>query len=150
MRLVICMAMACMVISTACGRHSQVEQSTQTGPQVEHLRKAESNDVESMLKKGKWQSRSGLSNGVAWKFADGGKVLIYDGGEVNESHQWKVISRNEGERKIRIKFWNPDETEHREWVFEFQPDGNPAKVDSFIYEGSRLKDSDEYLRYPIE
>jgi hypothetical protein len=39
-------------------------------------RESQATDVEAVLKRGKWQSRPG---GVAWQFADGGKVYIHDG-----------------------------------------------------------------------
>jgi hypothetical protein len=107
-------------------------------------------DVESILKRGKWQSRSGISNGVAWQFADGGKVLIYDGGEVDESYRWEVISRNEANRKITIKFWKPGDSRFRKWIFSFGAEGEPAQVENFVYKGDAIVDSEDYLRYPID
>ncbi len=145
----IAMVVSCLIAIVGCGKATQEEPSSQPAQSNNVLAVDKPTDVESVLKTGKWQSRSGLSNGVAWQFADGGRVLIHDGSEVDESHQWKVLSRNESERKIRVKFWNPDETEHREWEFTFGGSNSPATVKSFIYEGSRMKDSDEYLRYPI-
>jgi hypothetical protein len=150
MRYYILFLVGCVISTTACGRVSRLERSSDTDGIQRESSQAKTSDVESVLRRGKWQSRSGLSNGVAWQFADGGRVLIHDGGEIDESHQWKVISRNESERKIRIKFWNPDEVEHREWEFAFGAEGSPAKVNSFVYKGSQITDSDAYLRYPVD
>ena len=112
---------------------------------------AEAKDVESVLKRKKWQSRSGFSNGVSWKFVDGGKVLIWNGGETDESYRWEVISRNESERKITIKFWKPGNEDHQEWKFTFGGDGEPAHMDRFKYKGSKIVDSDsDLLRYPVD
>jgi len=131
-----------------------VRQSTDT-PMAENRGNSsspsEAKDVESVLKRTKWQSRSGFSNGVSWQFMVSGKVLIQDGGETDESYRWEVISRNESEQKIAIKFWKPGNEEHQEWRFTFGGDGEPAHMDRFKYKGSKILDSDHgLLRYPVQ
>jgi hypothetical protein len=50
----------------------------------------------------------------------------------------------------RAKFWKPGANEHREWTFAFGADGEPATVESFVYRGSSIRKSEEYLRYPVD
>lgn len=109
-------------------------------------------DVESLLKRGKWEKRSGLGNGMSWQFVNGGKVLIHTGGEVDESFRWEVLSRDEGERMLRIKYWRPSrgDKEHREWKFSFAPDGSSAVVDNFEYRDGRMHDSSESTMYHVQ
>jgi hypothetical protein len=113
---------------------------------------ATAKDVESLLKNGKWEDRSGLGNGMSWKFVNGGKVLIQTGGEIDESFRWEVLSRDEGERMLRIKYWRPSrgDREHREWKFSFAPDGSSAVVDNFEYRDGRMHDSSESTMYRVQ
>jgi hypothetical protein len=148
MRYVLVGGAALAIAGAACWRISEVVRTGAHAMQV--VSEAKRHDVESNLRRGKWQSRSGLSNGVAWQFADGGRVFVYDGGDIDESFRWRVISKNENEQKIRIKFWNPDEFDYREWEFRFASDGDPAQVSSFIFKSAGLTNSEEYLRYPVD
>jgi len=106
--------------------------------------------VESMLRRGRWEKRTGFSAGLSWEFIDGGCVRIYDtGGEIDESFRWEPISRNENSRKIRIKYWRPsrEDGEHREWAFTFAPDGLSAEVTNFVYKRGQLADSSTSTMY---
>lgn len=146
----ICFVIAALITSVGgCGAGVQTPQ-VDSPEASKAVTATKADDVESILKRGKWESRSGISRGVAWGFADGGKVLIYDGGEVDEAYRWEVVSRNEASRKITIKFWRPDDRDHRKWTFAFGADGEPAQVESFTYKGSAIVDSDEYVRYPVD
>lgn len=111
---------------------------------------ANADDVEAILQRGKWQSRSGISTGVMWRFTGGGNVLIYDGGKLDKAYRWEVVSRDEANRKITIKLWKPEDREHRKWTFAFGAEGTPAQVESYSYKGSVIVGSDDYLVYPID
>lgn len=149
MRFGTCFAIIAMTMCAGgCGARLQ---SPQGGSPEESkaVTATKADDVEAILRREKWQSRSGLSSGVAWQFVDGGKVLIHDGGNVDESYRWEIVSRNESARKITIKFWKPGDTEHRQWTFTFGPEGQPAQKENFVYRGAAIVDSDETLLYPM-
>lgn len=108
-------------------------------------------DVESILKRGKWEKRSGLGSGMAWQYLDGGRVKIYDGSEVDEAYRWEVMSRNEAERKIRIRYWKPAEgtNEHREFVFKFSPSGDTAEVENWLRKNGQIELRGESTQYRV-
>jgi hypothetical protein len=114
--------------------------------------KVVTNDVESLLKTGRWEKRSGLGNGMSWQFENGGKVLIRSGGEVDESYRWEVISRDEGAREITIRYWRPSrgDKDHREWKFHIAGDRSSAVVDNFEYRDGRMHDSSEDTMYHVQ
>lgn len=91
-------------------------------------------DVKSLLMSGRWLSTNGLSQGMIWRFNDGGQVFIEDtGGSIDESYRWEVISRNEGSRSIEIKYFQSSDppNDYREWKWQFSPDGQSARIDNY-------------------
>lgn len=108
-------------------------------------------DVESILKSGRWEKRAGLGAGMAWQYLDGGIVKIYDGSEVDEAYRWEVMSRNEAERKIRIRYWKSADSakEHREFVFRFSPSGETAEVENWLHKNGQIELRGESTEYRV-
>jgi len=115
------------------------------------VRQDAATDVESVLKSGRWEKRAGLGRGMSWQYLDGGRVKIYDGSEINEAYKWEVISRNEAERKIKIRYWKSADTtnEHREFVFKFSPDGDSAEVENWLRKNGQIEWRDESTQYRV-
>lgn len=95
--------------------------------------------VESLLLAGRWTKRDGLSRGVVWQFDAGGRVLVTDGGNVDESYRWEVLARNEGARSITIKYRSTIDppNDFREWKLTFAPDGKSAMLENWRNKNGR-------------
>ena len=152
-----CLICAAMFSGLACQpqhvmTESPVRESRQpVGVDSPQGRHESADDVESVLKSGRWEKRSGLGNGMAWQYLDGGKVRIYNGGEVDEAYRWEVLSRNEGQKTLKIRYWRPADTtnEHREFVFKFAPDGETAEVENWLHKNGQIDLRGESTQYRV-
>jgi hypothetical protein len=143
---------AVMVSGIACQPKEFAKPNSQgTEAKAAQPSQAPAGDVESVLKSGRWEKRSGLGSGMAWQYLDGGRVRIYDGGEIDESYRWEVLSRNEGQKTIKIRYWRPADTsnEHREFVFKFASGGDTAEVENWLRKNGKIEMRGESTQYRV-